>query len=46
MSVMQSEAVHKEGLVLIYFLPHVSDSHKIPKLANNLFAKTFHFPDY
>lgn len=43
MSVMQSETVHKKGLVSIYFPPHISDSHKIPKLANILFAKKFHF---
>lgn len=43
MSVMQSERVHKTGLVSIYFPPHISDSHKIPKLANTLFAKKFHF---
>lgn len=43
MSVMQYERVHKTGLASIYFPPHISDSHKIPKLANTLFAKKFHF---
>jgi len=42
MSVMQPETVHKQGLVSIHFPPHISDSHKTPKLANILFAKKFH----